>query len=442
MALKKLPGVRVPHRKHTAACPAEPMPLPEQVVIPMSMHIGAPSKPIVRVGEMVQVGQPIAESGGFISVPTHASVAGKVTKIDTLLLSNGRYLPAVTIAASEEQPVWEGVRPPVVTDRESFLAAVRDSGVVGLGGAGFPAAAKLTVKREVDAILINGAECEPYITSDTRTMLDEQELVWEGIGLIRTYIAPREIIIGIEENKPECIAVYREKCRGASGVRVDALPAVYPQGGEKVLIYNTTGRIVPAGGLPIDVGVVVLNCTTVAAIARYIRTGMPLIEKVVTVDGSAVQTPKNVRVPIGTPMQAVFDFCGGFREEPRKVLYGGPMMGIAVDRLTEPVLKNTNALLAFGEREAREPQMTECIHCGRCAAACPLHITPYAIERAFRLEDDGTLEKLSVLNCMECGCCSYVCPAKRRLVQTNKLAKQRVRAWQQKQKEAAEGGGK
>ncbi len=438
MALKKLPGVHAPHRKNTAGAKPERLPLPEQVVIPMSMHIGASAKPIVKVGDEVRIGQPIAEAGGFISVPMHASIAGKVTKIDSLLQSGGRFVPAVVITAAEEQQVWEGVQPPQVTDTASFLEAVRASGVVGLGGAGFPTAAKLTVKAHVDAILINGAECEPYITSDTRTMLDDAELVWEGIELLKTYLAPDEIIIGIEDNKPECISLYREKCAADSKVRVDALPALYPQGGEKVLIYNTTGRVVPAGKLPIDVGVIVINCTTVAAIARYIKTGMPLVEKVITVDGSAVRQPKNVIAPIGTPMQKVFDFCGGFREEPKKVLYGGPMMGVAVGSLSEPVLKNTNALLALNERDAREPKMTECIHCGRCTAACPFHLTPFAIERAFTLQDDEQLEKLSVMSCMECGCCSFICPAKRRLVQTNKLAKARVRAYQQKLKEAQE----
>lgn len=438
MALKRLPGVHVPHRKNTAASKPERLPLPKQVSIPMSMHIGAPSQPIVKVGDEVAVGQPIAQPAGFISVPVHASIAGKVTKIDSRLQSNGRFVPAIVIEAAQEQKVWEGVKPPAVSNRDEFLAAVRDSGIVGLGGAGFPTAAKLTVKVKVDAIIINGAECEPYITSDTRTMLDESDLVWEGVQLLKKYLNPGKVIFGIESNKPECIALYREKAASDAAVEVAALPAIYPQGGEKVLIYNTTGRVVPAGKLPIDVGVIVINCTTVAAIARYIRTGMPLVEKTITVDGSAVAQPKNVIAPIGVSMQEVFDFCGGFKQEPRKVIYGGPMMGIAVGSLDEPVLKNTNALLALNERDAREPKLTNCIHCGRCASACPFHLTPFAIERAFQIEDDAQLEQLNVMSCMECGCCSFVCPAKRRLVQTNKLAKVRVRNYQQKKKEEAE----
>ncbi len=436
MPLKKLPGARVPHRKNTAACKPERIPLPGQVSIPMSMHIGTPSKVLVKPGDNVKVGQIIAESGGFVSAPTHASVAGKVMKIDSVLLSNGQYMTAVVIKTAEEQEVFEGLEPPKISNRDEFIAAVRDSGVVGLGGAGFPVAAKLTVNAPVDAILINGAECEPYITSDTRTMLDDHELVWDGIQLLKKYMTPGKIIIGIEDNKPECIALYREKCRSDDKVEVAALPALYPQGGEKVLIYNTTGRVVPSGKLPIDVGVIVMNITTVAAVARYIATGMPLIEKDVTVDGSAVKTPKNVIAPIGTPMQNLFDYCGGFKEEPAKVLYGGPMMGIAVPDLDQPILKNTNAILAFTEKDAKEPKMTNCIHCGRCTNACPFHLTPFAVERAFQLEDDETLEKLNIMSCMECGCCNFVCPAKRRLVQTNKLSKQRVRVYQQKKKEA------
>ena len=436
--MRMLPGVHVPHRKNTAACKPERLPLPEQVVIPMSMNIGAPGKPIVKVGQQVALGEPIAESGGFVSAPIHASVAGKVTKIGEVLQSSGRFVTAVTIETSPEQPVWEGVTPPQIDSKEDFLNAVRNSGVVGLGGAGFPAAAKLTVNAHVDAIILNGAECEPYITSDTRTMLDDTDLVWAGVELLLKYIEPDRIIIGIEKNKPECIRLFQDRCAGSSKVEVRALPAIYPQGGEKVLIYNTTGRMVPMGKLPIDVGCIVINCTTVAAIARYVQTGMPLVEKVVTVDGSAVKEPKNVIAPVGTSMEKLFDYCGGFREEPAKVLYGGPMMGISVASLQEPILKSTNAILAMNERDAREPKMTNCIHCGRCTAACPLHLTPFAIERAFQMEDDASLVELNVANCMECGCCSFVCPAKRRLVQTNKLSKLRVRAYQQKLKEAQE----
>ena len=438
MSGKRMSGVRVPHRKNTAGCLPKRIPLPETVVIPMSMHIGAPSKPLVKVGDEVKVGQIIAEEGGYISAPIHASVAGKVTKIDTILLSNGRYMPAVTIRTSAEQPLAEGLVPPQITCKEDFLNAVKASGVVGLGGAGFPTMPKLTVKSKVDFILINGAECEPYITSDTRTMLDRTELLMSGIELLKRYLQPGHVVIGIEDNKKDCIEIYKKRCANLHDVDVAVLPAIYPQGGEKVLIYNVTGRVVPAGKLPIDVGCIVINCTTLAAIAEYIKTGIPLIEKVVTVDGSAVKNPGNVIAPVGTLMKDLFDFCGGFKEEPCKVLYGGPMMGIAVPDLDQPVMKNTNAILAFNEKDSKPPVSTACIHCGRCTAACPLKITPFEIERAFNTKNDEKLEALNVMNCMECGCCSFVCPAKRPLVQVHKLAKQRVKAYQQKKKEEAE----
>jgi len=438
---KRMAGVKVPHRKNTAAMAPVRIPLPEQVVIPMSMHIGAPAKPLVSIGQEVKVGQIIAEEGGFVSAPIHSSVAGKVTKIDTVLTSAGRYMPAITIKTSEEQPVDENIKPIQITNKEEFLNAVNNSGVVGLGGAGFPTRVKLTVKTKVDYVLVNGAECEPYITSDTRTMLDKTDLVMAGIELLKRYLQPGKVLICIEDNKPECIEIYKKLCSMMPDVDTVSMPSLYPQGGEKVLIYNTTGRIVPAGKLPIDVGCVVINCTTVATIANYVKTGMPLVEKTVTVDGSAVAEPKNVIAPIGTLMKDLFEFCGGFKEEPGKVLYGGPMMGIAVPDTEQPIMKNTNAIVALNQAEGKILEPTACIHCGRCTAVCPLHITPFAIERAFNTKDDEALVKLQVMNCMECGCCSFSCPAKRPLVQVNKLAKMRVKAYQTKlaeEKKAAE----
>ena len=269
-------------------------------------------------------------------------------------------------------------------------------------------------------------------------MLDQPELVLKGIELLQKHLSAKRIIFAIEDNKPDCLKLYREKTKGISGVEVQSLPAMYPQGGEKVLIYHTTGRMVPEGGLPIDAGAVVINCTTLAALARYITTGVPLFEKCVTVDGSAVREPKNVIVPIGTPMQAVFDFCGGFKEEPKKVLYGGPMMGIAVPDTAQPVLKTTNALLAFAEKDAVLPETTACIRCGTCIRTCPLNLMPVEIEHAYTMQDGARLKKLKVNLCMECGCCAYVCPAHRSLVQVNKLAKATLAGYNAEQKAEAE----
>ena len=401
------------------------MPVPATVTIPMSMHIGAPAEPVVKVGDTVKVGQLIARTGGFVSSPVYSSVSGKVKKVDDMLMSSGRFMKAITVETDGEQAVYEDIKAPEVTDFQSFVDAVRDSGVVGLGGAGFPTAVKLAVKdlSQIEAVIINGAECEPYVTSDTRTMLDEVPWMEKGIKLLQKYLQVKRVVIGIEKNKPRCIEVLKGMAANLQGVEVMALPPLYPQGGEKVLIYNTTGKIVPEGKLPLDAGAIVMNCTTLAAIAKYIETGMPLVEKVVTVDGSAVKEPKNIIAPIGASMQSLFDFCGGFKSEARKVLYGGPMMGIAVPNTDFPVMKNTNAILAFDEKDATLPEPTACIRCGSCIDACPLNLMPAAIEAAYNKRNVDKLRELHATLCMECGCCSFVCPAKRMLVQTNKLAK-------------------
>ena len=430
--LPKLNGVKVPHRKNTAAMPAVAMPTPKTVTIPMNMHIGAPSKPCVNVGDMVKVGQIIAEAGGFVSAPVHASVSGKVTAIGPMLASNGGQMTAITIESDGEMAVCETCVPPEVTDYDSFIAAVRASGAVGLGGAGFPTSVKLDVKdtSRIQEVVINGAECEPYITSDTRTMIDDAEWVKEGVELLKKFLDVKKVVIGIEKNKPEAIAKMQELANEDSTITVKALPSVYLQGGEKVLIYNCVGKVVPEGKLPIDVGVVVMNCTTLTFLAKYMKTGMPLVEKVLTVDGSAVANPQNVIAPIGTSMQEIFDFCGGFKADPKKVLYGGPMMGIAVPDTSFPIMKNTNAILAFAKKDAVLPEPTPCIRCGKCMTACPFNLMPVEFARALATGDMALLEKRKVNLCMECGCCSFVCPARRPLVENNKLAKAELRKYQ------------
>ncbi len=436
MHSKRLHGVHVPHRKNTAGEKPLRLPTPAVVTIPMSMHIGAPAKPVVNVGDEVKVGQLIAEAGGFVSSPIYSGVSGKVKKIEDILMSGGQFVPAIVIETDGQQTLFEGLAAPSVTNLQEFIDAVRSSGVVGLGGAGFPSAVKLSVKdlSSIEAVIINGAECEPYITSDTRTMIDDADLVWEGIELLQKYMQVKRVIIGIEDNKPQCISGFEKRCKSTEGVEVKSLPALYPQGGEKVLIYNTIGRAVPEGKLPLDVGAIVINCTTLAAIARYVKTGFPLVEKCVTVDGSAVKNPKNVIAPIGTPIKDLFEFCGGFKSEPKKVLYGGPMMGIAVPDLDAPVLKSTNAVLAFNEKDSALPKETSCIKCGRCIAHCPLNLSPVEFETAFRNKKPEDLEALKINLCMECGCCAYVCPANRPLIQVNKLSKVMLRNYQAEQK--------
>ena len=430
MAFSLLHGVHVPHRKNTDQILPVSMPAPSTVTIPMSMHIGAPAKPVVKVGDLVKVGTLIAEAGGFVSAPIHASVSGKVTKITDYLLSSGTTVPAVVIESDGEMTPAETVIPPVVNSRESLLEAIRNSGVVGLGGAGFPTHVKFNVDPDrIEYLVINGAECEPYVTSDTRTMLDRVADMKRALLAMNEYFGIKDIVIGIENNKKAAIksmmSLMKEMAaEGKCRFTVKALPAVYPQGGEKVLIYHTVGRTVPVGKLPIDVGCIVVNCTTLAAIGSYLETGMPLVAKCVTVDGGAVKEPKNAIVPIGTAMADVFDFCGGLTETPDKVVYGGPMMGITVPDTTAPILKNTNAILALTKKETKLPKTTACIRCGSCLNTCPFSLSPAQIARAYDKRDAVALDDLSVNACMECGCCSFVCPANRPLVQTNKLAKQ------------------
>lgn len=429
MLSKRLNGVHVPHAKNTSDSVPTRMPAPDKVMISMAQHIGAPCTPTVKIGDLVKVGQVIGEGAGFVSAPVHASVSGKVTGLDDLLMPNGSFAKAVTITADHEQAVDESVVPPVVESFEQFTAAVRKSGLVGLGGAGFPTSVKLSPKdlSLVDTVIVNGAECEPYITSDNRTLLDSGEDVMEGIRLVKKYLNIGKVIIGIEDNKPQAIENMKKLSGGLEGVEVMSLPAAYPQGAEKVLIYHTAGRVVPEGKLPMDVGVIVINCTTIAFIAKYLRTGMPLVEKCVTVDGSAVRNPQNVIAPIGTPVGAIFEYCGGYKTEPKKILLGGPMMGIAVPNDSFPLLKNNNAVLAFDSKDAAEKVETPCIRCGRCASVCPFFLQPAAIEKAYKTENVATLEALKVNLCMECGCCAFACPAKRELVLTNKLAKKMLR---------------
>lgn len=419
-----LRGVRLPHRKHTQDKGAVIMPTPSVVTIPMSMHIGAPSAPIVSVGDEVKIGQKIAEAGGAMSVPAYASVSGKVTKITDVLLAGGNMASAVVISSDGKNEIYEGVCAPVLTDRKSFISAVRESGVVGLGGAGFPTHFKLDVDPErIEYLVVNGAECEPYVTSDTYTMTHRTPDIATALSAIGKYLGVKRVVIGIENNKSTAIEAMKALTVEGMDIEVKVLPSVYPQGGEKVLIYNTTGKVVPVGKLPIDVGCIVINCTTLAAIGEYLHSGMPLVSKCITVDGETVSEPKCVIAPIGTAISDIFDYCGGLKCKPEKIIYGGPMMGITVPSAEFPVMKNTNALLALSEREAKLPKTTACIRCGSCTNTCPFGLAPAHILFAYNKKDAQRLQELNVTACMECGCCNYVCPANRPLVQTNKMAK-------------------
>ncbi len=428
-----LRGIHVPHRKNTANMSAVKMTDVKSVTLPTVMHIGKPAIPVVKVGDHVDVGTLVAEQNGFISSPVYSSVSGTVKKIADVVLSNGSAVPAITIESDGAMTPDSSITPPEVNSKESLIEAVKKSGAVGLGGAGFPTYVKLATDKEVDTLVINGAECEPYITSDSLTMVEKAEEIAFAIEAFDKYFNFTKIIIGIEKNKPEAIAKMNEIASRNSKVKVAVLPAIYPQGGEKVLVYRTTGKQMSVGQLPSDVGCVVCNSSTMAFIGSYLKNGMPLVERTITVDGGAVKEPKNVIVPVGTALSDVFDFCGGFKCDPEKVIYGGPMMGVTVPDLTVSVLKNTNAIIALDKKEAKAPKTTACIRCGACINNCPFGINVPAIAKGYKTGDMEMVEKAGVEICMECGCCSFGCPANRPLVQTNKLAKIALREYKEKE---------
>lgn len=424
----------VPHHKNTADAPVHIYTDVKEVLLPLSQHIGAPATPLVKIGDTVTVGQKIAEANGYVSSPIYSSVSGKVTKIEDYLRPDGRIVPAIRIESDSLMTVCEDLAPPTVNDLDGLISAARESGLVGLGGAGFPISVKLEAlkKGNVDTVIINGAECEPYITCDTYCMLNDSEWIRRGIETLIAF-APevKQYIIGIENNKKSCINKMKDTFSGNDLVKVITLPDTYPQGGEKVLTFNTTKRIIPEGKLPADVNVVVINVTTLTILAKYVETGMPLVSRCVTVDGTAIRSPKNIIAPIGTPIGDLLELCDVDRENIGKVLYGGPMMGIPIASLTEPTVKTTGGITVLLRKDSIPKEATACIHCGRCIRSCPLHLSPVTFSNALECENKderiATLQKSKIMLCMECGCCSYVCPAHRPLVQNNRIGKTELR---------------
>lgn len=430
MAVKKqkhrLNGVRLLHLKNTKDYPAQDMPLPEIVRIPMLQHMGVACEPIVKKGDSVTVGQKIGDSDAFLSAPVHSSVSGIVEGIDEIPGSAGGLVRYAVIKTDGRQTLCDDIAPPQINSLSDLIKAVRESGLVGLGGAGFPTHVKFSTDKlsRIDTLVVNGAECEPYITSDNRTMLDFTQDIIDGIGIITEHLEISNAYIGIDDNKPMAIKKLSEAASGYEGIRVVKLKSAYPQGAEKVIIYAATGRVVSEGELPADAGVLVMNVSSVAFVARYIKTGIPLINKTVTVDGGAVKSPKNVNVLIGTPIKDVLNFCDCDFASAHKILMGGPMMGISVYDTSLPVIKNNNAILAFTEKQAKTDKTTACIKCGKCNTVCPVKLMPASLEKAHDANNIDLLKELHVNLCINCGCCSYICPAKRSLAQKNQLSKQ------------------
>lgn len=395
------------------------------VRIPMNMHIGAPCKPIVKVGQHVDLGEIIGEPSG-IAVPIHASVSGTVKSVKKELMGYGSLVDLVEIENDFQNTIHESVKPHEINSKEDFIKAVKASGMVGLGGAGFPTHIKMSPpeNKYPDILIVNAMECEPYITSDDRQMVEETLNIVEGIMTIVRYLDIPKAIFGIEDNKPEAYekisSLIKEKGY-QDRIEVKQVPVRYPQGAEKTLIQALTGRIVPTGGLPHDVKVTVLNVTTVNAIYKFIHDGVPLTTKVITLSGDAIKNPGNYRVPVGSKISEIIEKTGGYVKEPRKILMGGPMMGIAISDIDTPVVKNNNAILCFIDGSV--PKESSCIRCGRCVDACPMGLMPYKLDFGSRNKEFERLDEYAVLNCVECGCCSYACPAKRQLVQNIRVGK-------------------
>lgn len=427
-------GARVPHHKNTAQAQSVVMPIPKRVVLPMQQHVGAPCTPLVKKGDHVLVGQKIAESTAFISAPIHASVSGTVAGIEKVMLSGGQMLDAVVIDSDGLMEVSPDVKPPEVHNLEDLVNAARESGLVGLGGAGFPAFVKLKVPpdKKIDTLIVNVAECEPYITADNREAIEDSQAVLDGVYTIKRLLGLERVIIAVENNKPDVIKVLNEiadneEMDPQNQVRVLPLLSRYPQGAEKVLVQACTNRCIPAGKLPADVGCLVMNVTSVAFLSNYLKTGMPLVKKRVTIDGSAIAHPQNVIVPIGTKISEIVEFCGGYKEPPKKILMGGPMMGIALTSDDLPVIKQNNGILAFGEKEARQMEPTACIRCGTCVSSCPMNLVPMMLEKYAEAQSVDDLNRFDIMTCMECGSCAFNCPAGRPLVQAIRLGKSLVK---------------
>ncbi len=411
---------------------------PELLYFPLSQHIGAPLKPLVSVGDKVLKMQKIADSEAFMSAPLHSSVSGKVVDIGFYLNHTNSKVPTIVIENDGNDECAEPIHNKDINNLtpEEMRKIIREAGIVGMGGAGFPTHVKLTPPddKKITDLIINAAECEPYLTADRRVILEMADDVIGGILAVMRMLDLDKCVIGIEDNAPEAIKLLEEKTKGTK-ISVQVLKKKYPQGSEKQIINAITKKEVPLGSLPMDVGCIVINVGTVAEIYRALYNGIPLHKRIVTVSGDAVKNPSNIYAHIGTPFKHLTVSCSGFIKEPHKIIMGGPMMGIAGINLDIPVVKGTSGLLLFSEKYAKGYEESNCIRCGKCVSVCPMKLIPTTLDLYSRRGDTEVLVKNNIMNCMECGSCTYVCPSKRYLVQSIRVGKQLVNAKRVKEAE-------
>ncbi len=430
-------GVHPPDKKELAADKEiETLPQPSLLVLPLIQHIGAPLSPLVNVGDQVNEGQLIANTEAFVSAPLHAPLAGRVKAIEPRLTFTGVKIKSIVLEVSDSQEKT-GLTPLTEADltSEKIRVRARDAGLVGLGGAAFPTHVKLSPPpdKSIDTVLINGCECEPYLTCDYRLMLEEPEEIVSGLKLIMIAVGAERGLIVVEDNKEDAAQKLKEITEEEKNIEVLMVKTKYPQGSEKHLIKAVLNREVPSGALPFEVGAYVQNIQTAIALSRAFWKGEPLTERVVTISGEAISEPKNLKVKLGTPAQDLINFCGGFSEEPDKVIFGGPMTGFSIFDFSIPVVKGTSGILALkvGEIEVGD-RSNECLRCGRCIDACPVFLLPVTLANLILVEDIDGLEAKGALDCIECGSCAYVCPTRRPLVQLIRHAKSRVLARKKK----------
>lgn len=416
------------HKSLTSNKPIEKLPLPQKVIIPVSQHIGAPGIPVVKVGESVKKGQLIAKDDAFITSWVHASISGKVVDIAEYESSLRSRSLSIVIESDGLDEWVEGL--PLQRDWEKLEPAeihkiIREAGIVGLGGANFPTHVKLSYgpEKKIDTILLNASECEPYLNSDYRLMIEQTDRIVTGVKIAMRSLGVGRVIVGVEDNKPEAVKVFTEAFKGMN-VKVVAIPTKYPQGAERMLIKVLTGREIPAGGRHSDIGIVGLNVGTIVAVANAVVNGIPLIERITTVTGDAVKEPKNLSIRIGTRFKDAIDFCGGFSKTPEKIINGGPMMGYAQSTLDVPVIKGVAGILVMSSEALSHDEESPCIRCGKCVEVCPIGLVPSMLSILSERDRYAEAKKdYGLMNCIECGSCAYVCPSKRNIVQYVRYAK-------------------